>query len=287
MRKWRYILGEIKTIGIIGAGKLGEALIQGFLNAHIERSKICVFEIDPDRVKYISEKYNVRCLDSIGTLVKESDLIIISVKPIDVKSVAKEIGKVITPEKIVLTFAAATPIKYISRFLPKNVPIVRGMPNLAVSVREGMTAISYSKSCSDEHVQAVVKVLSLLGKVVQVDERYLNVVTALSGSGPAYVALIIDSLADAGVRFGLSKSISLLMATQTVLGSAKMLLESNQHPALLRDMVATPAGTTIEALLKLERGGFRAMLVDAITAATEKAEQLERLNLSNKGDEDR
>ncbi|MCX8192099.1 MAG: hypothetical protein N3F06_04760 [Nitrososphaerales archaeon] len=133
----------------------------------------------------------------------------------------------------------------------------------------------------------MVKVLNLLGQVVQVDERYLNVVTALSGSGPAYVALIIDSLADAGVRFGLSKSISLLMATQTVLGSAKMLLESNQHPALLRDMVATPAGTTIEALLKLERGGFRAMLVDAITAATEKAEQLERLNLSNKGDEDR
>lgn len=278
-------LKDIETIGIIGAGKLGEALIQGFLKSQIKGSKICIFEIDRDRSKYISEKYNVRCLDSVSAVVKESDLIIIAVKPIDVKTVAKQIGETITPGKIVLTFAAATPIEYISKYLPKNTPIIRGMPNLAVSVREGMTAIAHSENCSSEQVQAVIKILSLLGKVVQVNERYLNVVTALSGSGPAYIALIIDSLADAGVRFGLPKDISLLMATQTVLGGAKMLLESNQHPALLRDMVATPAGTTIEALLKLERGGFRAMLVDAVTAATKRAEQLERLNLLNKNDD--
>jgi pyrroline-5-carboxylate reductase len=148
------------------------------------------------------------------------------------------------------------------------------MPNIAVMVREAMITLSPSENVTKEQLKIATDMLSLLGRVVTLDEKYLNSATGLAGSGPAYIYLVIDSLADAGLRLGLPKDVSTLLAAQTTLGAAKMVVETGEHPAKLKDMVVTPAGTTIEGLLELERSGLRAAMISAVTKAAERAKEL-------------
>lgn len=218
--------------------------------------------------------YTVAAATNLEDAVRFGDLIIVAVKPNIVGEVAAQLSPAITPEKIVISIAAGVTIKQIRAHIPKNIAVIRVMPNLACSVNEAMIAACPSANTTIEEMNTATEVLGLLGKVVQLEEQYLNLATGLVGSGPAYLFVIIDALADAGVRLGLPKDLSIILAAQTTLGAAKIVVETGEHPAKLKDMVATPGGTTVEGLLALEQGKLRATLISAVTEATRRAKGL-------------
>ncbi len=261
-----------EKIAIIGAGKMGEAMIEGFLKSEkFSPKNIQIFEIEKKRREYIAQKYRVNAAKNVEDTVAFGRIIFIAVKPNVVGKVLDQIKGVVNSDKIIVSIAAGITIEYLEKYLPSNIPIVRVMPNLACSVMEAMMAICPSKNTTEAELKAVIDTLNCIGKVIQLDEKYLNLATGLVGSGPAYIFLIIDALADAGVRLGLPKDISTILAAQTTLGAAKMVVETGEHPVKLKDMVATPAGTTVEGLFALEQGKLRAILISAVTDASRKA----------------
>ena len=264
-----------KKITIIGAGKMGEAIIAGLLKSGTYRPHdIQIVEVLADRRKYIVQMYDVTAASTFDDAVQFGDLIVVAVKPNVVGEIAVQLSRSIIPEKIVISIAAGVTIKQIRTHLPRNIPIIRVMPNLACSVNEAMIAACPSENTTIEEMNTATEVLGLLGKVVQLEEQYLNLATGLVGSGPAYLFVIIDALADAGVRLGLPKNVSIILAAQTTLGAAKIVIETGEHPAKLKDMVATPGGTTVEGLLALEQGKLRATLISAVTEAARRAKGL-------------
>ena len=266
---------SIPKVAIIGAGKMGEGIIAGLLKSGVYNvEQIRAYEILKDRAKYITKTYKVECLSDAKKAVAFADISIIAVKPADVAKVLHEIAPAMKPKKLLVSIAAGVTLDFYRKHLPKHVPIVRVMPNMAVLVREGMITVCPSEKVTKEQLKMATEMLNLLGLVVQLDEKYLNLATGLVGSGPAYIYLIIDALADAGVRLGLPKDISTVLAAQTTLGAAKMVVETGEHPAKLKDMVATPAGTTVEGLLELERSGLKASIIMAVTKAAERAREL-------------
>ena len=267
---------ERPKIAIIGAGKMGEAMISGLLKSgQYKPQEIQAFEVIQSRSKYISQKYNVKCIDDARKAASFADITIIAVKPGDVKEALKQIGPAMKPRKVLVSIAAGVTLEFMRKHLPNDVPVVRVMPNMACMVREAMIVVCPSENTKKEELKMVTETLSLLGRIITLDEKYLNLATGLVGSGPAYIYLIIEALADAGVRLGLPKDVSILLAAQTTLGAAKMVVETGEHPAKLKDMVTTPAGTTIEGLLALEEGKLRAVIITAVTKASERAKQLQ------------
>jgi pyrroline-5-carboxylate reductase len=265
----------IKKITIIGAGKMGEAIIAGLLKSGTYRPRdIQIVEVLADRREYIVQTYDVTAAPTFDDAVQFGELIVVAVKPNVVGEITAQLSHTITPEKIVISIAAGVTIKQIRTHLPENTPVIRVMPNLACSVNEAMIAACPSINTTIEEMNTAAQVLRLLGKVVQLEEQYLNLATGLVGSGPAYLFVIIDALADAGVRLGLPKDLSIILAAQTTLGAAKIVIETGEHPAKLKDMVATPGGTTVEGLLALEQGKLRATLISAVTEATRRAQGL-------------
>jgi len=263
-------------IALIGAGKMGEAMISGLLKSgQYKPQDIQIFEIVESRSKYINQTYSVKCVDNARNAASFADITIIAVKPGDVKKALEQIGPAMKPGKIVVSIAAGVTLEFLRKYLPTDVPVVRVMPNLACMVREAMIVVCPSENTKQKELEIVMDTLSLLGRVIKLDEKYLNLATGLVGSGPAYLYLIIEALADAGVRLGLPKDISIILAAQTTLGAAKMVVETGEHPAKLKDMVTTPAGTTIEGLLALEEGKLRAVIINAVTKAAERAKQLQ------------
>ena len=263
-------------VTVIGAGKMGEGVIAGLLKSGVySPEQIRVYEILESRVKHVSKTYNVECLSDAKEAVAFADIVVISVKPADVTKVLEEIASAMEPGKILVSIAAGVTLDFYRKRLPKHVPVIRVMPNIAVWVREGMITFCPSENVTGGQLKTATDVLSLLGLIVRLDEKYLNLATGLVGSGPAYIYLIIEALADAGVRLGLPKDIATTLAAQTTLGAAKMVVETGEHPAKLKDMVATPAGTTVEGLLELERGKLRAVIITAVTKAAERARQLQ------------
>jgi pyrroline-5-carboxylate reductase len=268
-------LKKPKKISIIGAGKMGEAIIQGLLKSEIYSPQdIQIFEILRDRREYVTQTYQVKAASDIRETVAFGDIIIIAVKPSVVGKVADQIGPEVKSRKILVSIAAGVTLASIREHLPNNAAIIRVMPNLTCSVREAMMTVCPSKNTTKDELKITMDVLSLLGKVVKLDEKYLNLATGLVGSGPAYIFLIIDALADAGVRLGLPKDIAIVLAAQTTLGAAKMVVDTGEHPVKLKDKVATPAGTTVEGLLALEQGKLRATLISAVTEAAKRAKGL-------------
>jgi pyrroline-5-carboxylate reductase len=263
-------------LAIIGAGKMGEAMISGFLKSgKYEPKDVQIFEIIEDRRKYMTQTYNVTSVNDAKGAASFADITIIAVKPGDVKSALEQIKPAMKSGKIVVSIAAGVTLEFLRKYLPADVPVVRVMPNLACMVREAMIVVCPSENTKQQELETVTSVLSLLGRVIKLDEKYLNLATGLVGSGPAYIYLIIEALADAGVRLGLPKDISIPLAAQTTLGAAKMVVETGEHPTKLKDMVTTPAGTTIEGLLALEEGKLRAVIINAVTRAAERAKQLQ------------
>ncbi len=251
---------------------MGEAIIKGLLKSETFSSKdIQIFEIAKERREYMVQTYGIEVASTIEDPVAFGDIIFIAVKPGVVGKVLEQISGAINPRKIIISIAAGVTIEYMKKHLSPSIPVVRVMPNLACSVREAMMAICPSENTTEEQLKTVTDTLSSIGKVMKLDEKYLNLATGLVGSGPAYIFLIIDALADAGVRLGLPKDISTILAAQTTLGAAKMVVDTGEHPVKLKDMVATPAGTTVEGLFALEQGNLRATLISAVTEAAKKA----------------
>jgi len=267
---------KVSKVAIIGAGKMGEAIIAGLLRSGAYKPEdIRAFEIIESRRNYITQTYRVKCVHNVKEAVDFADITLIAVKPGDVKKVLEQTSPVMKRGKLLVSIAAGVTLDFYRKHLPKDVPVVRVMPNMAVFVCQGMITVCPSENTTKEELKTATDMLSLIGQVRQLDEKYINLATGLVGSGPAYIYLFIDSLADAGVRLGLPKDVSTLLAAQTTLGASKMVVETGEHPAKLKDMVVTPAGTTIEGLIELEKGGFRALVISAVTRAAERAKELQ------------
>ncbi len=263
-------------VALIGAGKMGEGIISGLLKSgKYEPQDIRIFEIIESRSKYITQTYGVKCVNNAKDAAFFADVTIIAVKPADVKSALEQIAPAMKPGKTVVSIAAGVTLEFLRKYLPTTISVVRVMPNLACVVREAMIVVSPSENTKPQELERIIEMLSLLGRVIRLDEKYLNLATGLVGSGPAYIYLVIEALADAGVRLGLPKDVSTILAAQTTLGAAKMVVETGEHPAKLKDMVTTPAGTTIEGLLALEEGKLRAVIINAVTKAADRAKQLQ------------
>ena len=268
-------LKKMPKVALIGAGKMGEGIIAGLLKSGAYTpDQIKAYEILEARVKYMTQTYKIECLSDAKKAAAFADISIIAVKPADVGKALQEIAPVMKPGKLLVSIAAGVTLDFYKQHLPKHVPIIRVMPNMAVLVREGMVTYCPTENVTKEQEKTAVEMLSLIGLVKRLDEKYLNLATGLVGSGPAYIYLIIDALADAGVRLGLPKDVSLVLAAQTTLGASKMVVETGEHPAKLKDMVVTPAGTTIEGLLELEKSGIKATMIMAVTKAAERAKEL-------------
>ncbi len=264
-----------KKIAIIGAGNMGEALIVGMLAAKAAQpDELHATDILPNRLDHLKARYQVQVGTDNKVAVASCDIVILSVEPQVFDHVLNDLRQVLTEAKLILSVAAGYPIRRIVAHLSPNVRVVRCMPNTPSEVQAGVSAIALGGNVSGEDARLARAVFESVGKVVLVDERLMDAVTGLSGSGPAYIFLIIESLADGGVKMGLPRETALALAAQTVLGAAQMVLETGEHPGQLKDKVASPGGTTIAGLHALEQGRLRAALIEAVEAATKRSREL-------------
>lgn len=262
-------------IGFIGVGNMGEALVRGILKSGLVSSEqIIASDLDLTKLEKLHQDLNINISKDNKLLVSLSDIILIAVKPNNVGSVLSEISPILQFPKWCISIAAGISTTYIEGMLAEGVPVIRVMPNTPAMIGEGMSALCPGRYAKDEHIQRACDIFRSVGKVVVVHEKHMDTITALSGSGPAFIFLIIESLADAGVKLGLSYPEAMLLSAQTVLGSAKMVLETGEHPAVLKNKVTSPAGTTAEGLYQLERNRLRATIIDAVVAASQRSKQL-------------
>jgi pyrroline-5-carboxylate reductase len=264
-----------RRIAILGAGRIGEALIAGLLSSGwrvpSELAASCRRE---ERMAELRELHGIEATLSNAEAVAGASLLVLAVKPQDIDVLLGEIGGLIDPEQTVLSILAAIPTAYIEARIAPGVPVVRAMPNTPATVHEGIAGICAGGHAGDEHLAAAEEVLSHLGAVVRVPERSMDAVTAVSGSGPAYFALLSEAMIEAGILLGLSREISTQLVIQTMLGTAKQLRDEKMHPVELREMVTSPGGTTISAIRELERAGVRAAFLNAIQAAMDRSREL-------------
>ncbi|VAX29753.1 Pyrroline-5-carboxylate reductase [hydrothermal vent metagenome] len=277
-----------KKLGFIGGGNMAEAMIKGLISASFVESKnIFVSDVVPERLEFLHSKYKVKTLADNRELVEKSDILILAVKPQVVKKVMENVRDLIDAKKLLVSVAAGVPIATIHAVLKagqdRKYNIVRTMPNTPALVQEGVTAIAAGVNVSKVDIQIAHRLFEAVGKTVDVDEVHLDAVTGLSGSGPAYIFMIIEALSDAGVKMGLSREVANTLTIQTVLGSAKLAWESKKHPGELKDMVTSPGGTTISGLHTLEAGGLRTTMMNAVEAATKRSQELGR-NTQNQED---
>jgi pyrroline-5-carboxylate reductase len=249
----------MKRIAILGAGRIGEALLTGL------RSSGWTNIVSTTRVDGAAANPEA---------VRGADVVVISVKPQDMDTLLAQIHHAVTPEQMVHTLAAAIPTAYVEERLPAGIPVVRAMPNAPSVVHEGMAGIAGGAHATDEHLAIAEDVLAKLGRVVRVPESALDAVTAISGSGPAYFALLAEAMIEGGLLLGLSREISTTLVVQTMLGTAKELRDEGMHPVELRESVTSPGGTTIAAIRELEQAGVRAAFLNAIQAAMTRAREL-------------
>ncbi len=264
-----------KKVGIIGVGKLGEALALGLIkNGVLKSSDIFGSAKRESSLERIRTKVGIDAFASNRDVVAHSDIVILAVKPQNIAKVCKEIRSALKPTQIVISVAASVSTSYLEEHLEVEIPVIRAMPNTPSLINAGMTAICGGRFATKEHLALAEEIFASVGLVVNLDESLFDGVTALSASGPAYIYVVIESLAEAGVKLGIPRDVSTLLAAQTMLGSAKLVLDTKQHPALLKDSVTTPAGCTIDGLLELEDGRLRVTLIKAVVKAAERASQL-------------
>jgi len=264
-----------KIIGVIGCGNMGGALIKGIVQSgEVKAENILALDDNHKKAEAISKKYGVTARARLNDLVKQADYIILAVKPDVIEGVLKKMNKDELEDTVIISIAAGVTVKTIEKALECECKISRVMPNTPALVGEGMCAICYNDKIVEKEKTLIKKIFECAGKVIEVEEKHMNAITALSGSGPAYVFMFIEAMADAGVRMGLKRDISYKLAAHTVLGSAKMVIETEKHPGELKDMVCSPGGTTIEAVYELEKRGFRGTIMKAIGECYEKAEEM-------------
>jgi pyrroline-5-carboxylate reductase len=264
-----------KKVAFLGAGKMGGIILQALLKSGmLSAESTCATVAHEERAKALAAKLNVKVGTNNAEAAKDADIIVIGVKPQVVEDVVREISGHITPKQVIVSVAASVPTSMIENNLPPSVPVIRAMPNTPSLVGAGMTAICKGKHASVEDVAMTCRMFDVVGRTVVVDEKHMDAVTALSASGPAYIYIILESLAEAGVKVGLPRDIATLLAAQTTLGAARVVLETGDHPALLKDAVTTPAGCTIDAIMELEEGKLRVTLIKAVVKAAQRAKEL-------------
>lgn len=264
-----------KKIAFIGGGNMAGALIKGLLAAGaVKPDHILVTDISFDRLEHLKKIYSIIIQKSNLDAVRGAGVIVLSVKPQVIEKVLSEIAPAVDDNKLVISIAAGVVIEKIEKALSGKPRIVRVMPNTPALVLAGAAAIAGGKNATSEDLALAQSIFNSVGRAVIVEEKLMDAVTGLSGSGPAYVFMIIDALSDAGVKTGLPRPLALELAAQTVYGAAKMVLETKEHPGKLRDMVTSPGGTTIEGLHALEKGKLRATLMNAVEAATARSREL-------------
>jgi len=267
-----------KKIAVIGVGKIGSTLVKGLLQSRLVKPEDLTGSTGHrEHAAQVAETYGIRTYLDNATMVAGKDIIILAVKPQAIESVLREIRGVTTEDQLIISVAAAITTRFITERLGKRVPVIRAMPNTPCLVNQGMTVLCPGQYATEKDVNLAREIFATMGLVEVIDdEELMDAVTGLSGSGPAYAYIIIESLAEGGVKAGLPRRLATLLAAQSLLGGAKMVLETGEHPAKLKDMVTTPAGVTIDGLMELEDGGVRVALIKAVDRATMKAKELSR-----------
>lgn len=266
-----------KKVGFLGAGNMGEALIRGLLKAGlVPADHVFAADVRPDRLEQLGKLYGIHTFSDNALLVKRADVVILAVKPQIIHHVLKEVARAVSAGQLFVSMAAGVPTAALRAGLPKGVRLIRVMPNTPALVLEGVTAVARAEGLRRGDLETAEEIFGAVGKVVVLEEELLDAVTGLSGSGPAYVALMIEALADGGVRVGLDRLTAMTLAAQTVLGSAKLLIETGMHPGQLKDMVTSPGGTAIAGITALEEGGVRRTLINAVERATLRSQDLGR-----------
>jgi pyrroline-5-carboxylate reductase len=262
-------------VAILGAGRLGQSLLRGFLSSDWRTpADLIVTARHAEHLDELREKYGVEATTDNASAVHGAGLVIIAVKPQDMATVLAEIAPVVTSEQTLLSVAAGTTSAFIEGHLPEGARVVRSMPNAPALVHEGIAGLCAGAHARDEDVALAEEALNHLGASVRVDEKDMDAVTALSGSGPAYFALLTEAMIEAGLLLGLSREVSTRLVVQTMFGSALLLRDEQLHPVELREAVTSPGGTTTRAIRELERSGVRAAFLNAINAATERSREL-------------
>ncbi|TXT48682.1 MAG: pyrroline-5-carboxylate reductase [Spirochaetes bacterium] len=262
-------------LGIIGSGKIGEALLAGAFAKGLYLPEEVILSVRTEDHKLdLERRYGVTVTLDNRILAAQAEILILAVKPKAIVEILNSIGDAFVPGTLLISTAAGVPLDVIESRVPGFVAVIRTMPNLAVSVGEGMTALSKGKNVSQKQTEIALGLFGAVGGVVLLEETHMDAVTGLSGSGPAYIYIVIEALADGGVKMGLPRDVAIKLAAQTVLGAAKTVLETGEHPAKLKDQVTTPAGVTIDGILELEEGGLRVTLIKSVVKATERAKQL-------------
>ncbi len=264
-----------RRVAVLGAGKMGSILLQAFIKTGIVGiENLCATVAHAERAQTLSKQYSIRVTRDNRAAVESADVILLCLKPQAVSEVLQEIRSELRGEHLLISVAASVPTGYIEERLLAKVPVVRAMPNTPAMIGEGITGLCAGSSATAQHLQIACGLFDTVGKTVIVDEKYMDAVTGLSASGPAFIYIVLESLAEAGVKVGLPRDLATLLAAQTTLGASRMVLETGNHPALLKDAVTTPAGCTIDGILELEEGKLRVTLIKAVVKATQRAKEL-------------
>ena len=263
-----------QKLSFVGGGRMAEALINGVLSAGgYTAEQIHVADPNTARLDHLNTQYGVQIGVTNHEAVVSSDVVVLAVKPQVMAEVLKEIGDVLT-KRLVISVVAGVRLGRMIEACGPQARIIRAMPNTPAMIGEGMTALAIGPGVEESEMRCARQIFESVGRVVRVDERFMDAVTGLSGSGPAYVFLMIEAMVDGGVKMGLPRETASLLAAQTVLGAARMVLKTGDHPARLKDQVASPGGTTIAGLHRLEQGGLRGVLIDAVEAAARRSQEL-------------
>jgi pyrroline-5-carboxylate reductase len=269
------LFGNQTRLAVLGAGKMGGILIEAFVRHNL---------VAPQNIRAtvqhagVERKNGAKLAVSLGSdnrgAAHGADVILLCVKPQSVGHVLDEIKPELDEKKLLISIAASVPTDFIEGRIGSRIPVIRAMPNTPSMVGAGVTALCMGKFATQKHVETAQKLFDAVGKTVVADEKHMDAITGLSASGPAFIYIILESLAEGGVKVGLPRDLATLLAAQTALGAAKMVLDTGHHPALLKDTVTTPAGCTIDGILELEEGGLRVTLIKAVVKATQRAKEL-------------
>ena len=263
-----------EKLAIIGGGNMGSAIIRGLIKRGYSSSDILLFEIAQKKRTELKNTYNISVSDIISNNIKDYPSIIIAVKPQNIENLLDDLSDHISEKNLLISVAAGVSTAFFVKKLKKTIPIIRTMPNIAAQVGEACVALCSNEYVSEQHIQRAIKIMEAIGTVIQIDEKQIDAVTGLSGSGPAFVFLMIEALADGGVLMGLPREKAIHLAVQTVYGAASFLKDGEIHPSEAKEMVTSPGGTTIEGILQLERGGFHGLVMKAVKSAAEKSREI-------------
>lgn len=262
-------------LAVLGAGKMGETLIAGMLEVGmITKERLVATAKHAERLGILKEKYRISVTTNNRKAVKGADVVLLAVKPQAVQELLEEIKGELNRDQVVISVVASVTTSFLERNLNAPIPVIRAMPNTPCLLRTGMTALCKGIYAEEQQLKEAQRMFDSVGRTLILDEKYMDAVTGLSASGPAFMYIIIESLAEAGVKVGLPRAVATELAAQMTLGSAKMVIETKEHPALLKDIVTTPAGCTIDGILELEEGKLRVTLIKAVVKATQRASEL-------------